>query len=128
MAENGTDMPTSSDPVDPASLERIIPDELCAGEATGQETLDLHLARYQFARSNLIPGKLLDMACGVGYGTAILSHDPRITQAVGVDLSSAAIEYATRRYGGERISFLCSDALKFRGSEPFDNIVSLETI
>lgn len=121
-------MSASKDSVDPVSLERIIPDELRAGEATGQETLDLHLARYQFAKSNLIPGKLLDMACGVGYGTAILSHDPLITGAVGVDLSSAAIQYATGRYGGERVSFLCADAMKFRSSEPFDNIVSLETI
>jgi 2-polyprenyl-3-methyl-5-hydroxy-6-metoxy-1,4-benzoquinol methylase len=128
MAEIGTDMSASKDSVDPVSLERIIPDELRAGEATGQETLDLHVARYQFAKSNLIPGKLLDMACGVGYGTAILSHDPQITQAVGVDLSSAAIQYATGRYSGERVSFLCADALKFRSSEQFDNIVSLETI
>ncbi len=53
-----------SDPdsrLDSTSLERIVPDELRAGEATGEETLRLHMERYQFAQQHLIRGSLLDM-------------------------------------------------------------------
>jgi SAM-dependent methyltransferase len=116
------------DRLDPGSLERILPDELASDEATGSETLRLHLERYEFARQNLVPGTLLDLACGVGYGTSLLAEDPRITRAVGVDISGAAVEYATRRYGSERVSYLCSAALAFLPGGQFDNIVSLETI
>jgi hypothetical protein len=36
---------------------------------TGSETLELHLARYEFAALHAKRGRLLDMACGAGYGT-----------------------------------------------------------
>ena len=116
------------DRLDPGSLERILPDELSADEATGSETLRLHLERYEFARQNLVPGTLLDLACGVGYGTSLLAEDPRVTSAVGVDISGAAVEYATRRYGCERVSYFCSAALEFIPHGRFANVVSLETI
>jgi hypothetical protein len=57
--------------IDATSLERIVPDDLHADETTGGETLRLHWERYQFAKEHLVPGSVLDMACGVGYGTAI---------------------------------------------------------
>ena len=121
-------MTPPDDRLNAASLERILPDELSANEATGSETLRLHLERYQFAKENLVAGTLLDLACGVGYGTALLSEDPRITHAVGVDISAAAVEYANRRYSREGVSYICSEALKYLPAEQFDNIVSLETI
>ena len=55
--------------LDAESLERIVPDELRAGERTGEETLRLSLERYEFAARVLRPGRVLDLACGVGYGT-----------------------------------------------------------
>lgn len=121
-------MTPREDRLNATSLERILPDELSANEATGSETLRLHLERYQFAKQNLVPGTLLDLACGVGYGTALMSEDPRITRAVGVDISAAAVEYATQRYSRERVSYVCSEALEFLPGEQFNNVVSLETI
>ena len=121
-------MTPREDRLNATSLERILPDELSANEATGSETLRLHLERYQFAQQNLVPGTLLDLACGVGYGTALLSEDPRITRAVGVDISAAAVEYAIETYHTERVSYVCSEALTFRPGGQFDNVVSLETI
>ncbi len=121
-------MTPHKDSLNATSLERILPDELSVNEATGSETLRLHLERYQFAKQNLVPGTLLDLACGVGYGTALLYDDPQITSAVGVDISAAAVEYANRRYSREGVSYVCSEALKYLPSEQFDNIVSLETI
>jgi 2-polyprenyl-3-methyl-5-hydroxy-6-metoxy-1,4-benzoquinol methylase len=114
--------------LDPVSLERIIPDQLITDEATGSETLRLHVERYKFASENLVPGGVLDIACGVGYGTAILADNCAVTRAVGVDVSSAAVEYACRQYASDRVSFLCSGATEFHSAMQFENIVSLETI
>ena len=119
--------------LDCSSLERIIPDQLADGGATGVATLDLHVQRYEFAARNLISGTLLDMACGVGYGTSYLvSACPQIRRAIGVDLDKDTIRYASDRYTDERIQWVSADATTFRpdGSahSGFDNIVSLETI
>lgn len=111
-----------------SSLERIIPEQLRINEATGLETLKLHVARYEFARSMLVPGSVLDLACGAGYGTAILAAPQHITRVVGVDISEDAIAYAIQHYTGERLSFLCSSATAFKPSDGFDNVVSLETL
>jgi SAM-dependent methyltransferase len=111
------------------SLERIIPDEIRTEGATASETLKLHLERYQFAAGHLVPGTLLDMACGVGYGTALLvSAIPQISEAVGVDVSPAAVDYACRQYARGRVRFECADAMTYSPGVRFDNIVSLETV
>jgi SAM-dependent methyltransferase len=113
---------------DSTSMERIIPDELSPSETTGVETLQLHLDRYRFAKENLLPGTALDLACGVGYGTAVLASSAHTTKAIGVDISPEAIAYAGNRYASERATFLCSPALEFKPEDTFNNIVSLETI
>jgi SAM-dependent methyltransferase len=118
----------TDDHVNPASLERIVPDEITANETTGAETLRLHMERYKFAKRKLVRGSVLDLACGVGYGTALLGEHSEITDALGVDISPSSVQYAAQRYSNERVSFCCSDALQFRPGRVFDNIVSLETI
>ena len=55
-----------------SGLERLVPEYVQTGEVTGSETLKLHLARYKFAASYVRPGRLLDIACGSGYGTKML--------------------------------------------------------
>ena len=98
-------MAKTNDHVDITSLERIVPDELHPDQATGSGTLRLHTDRYQFAKHHLVQGSVLDLACGVGYGTALLSEGPRVTRALGVDISTAAVNYAVQRYGGERVLY-----------------------
>jgi SAM-dependent methyltransferase len=109
------------------SLERLIPDQLAALGATGRATLELHLARYEFAARHLRPGRALDLACGVGYGTRLLA-DRAGVRVVGVDVSPEAIAYARSRYGGAGVEFRVADAMRFEDAEGFDSIVSLETI
>lgn len=46
----------SSSELDYASLERIVPGQLDDRDVTGRATLDLHMARYRFAASHLVPG------------------------------------------------------------------------
>jgi len=115
--------------LNPDSLERLVPDDVKAGDTTGEETLRLHLDRYEFAARHLRAGRLLDMACGVGYGTRTLCDRAAVpVDALGVDISQAAIDYAQGHYAQEGTRYLCSDAMKFRDDEGFDNIVSIETI
>lgn len=56
-----------------------------------------HVARYEFSARALPPGsRVVDYACGVGYGTRILAdagHD-----AIGFDCDSEALEYARAHY------------------------------
>jgi cyclopropane fatty-acyl-phospholipid synthase-like methyltransferase len=114
----------------PISLERIVPDELeLQTGATGSETLQLHLDRYRFAARHAPPGRLLDIACGVGYGSYLVAGQcPEVKEIIGVDLSTKAIDYASRRYGSERVRFIQHDAMTFADPAGFDTIISLETL
>jgi len=115
--------------LDPDSLERLVPDALDPQDPAARETLALHLARYAFAARVAKPGRLLDLACGVGYGTHhLLESNAALGPAVGVDVSPDAVAYANAHYAGPRVRFLASDALRFEDADGFDTIVSLETI
>ena len=92
------------------SDERLVPEE--AVEASLQE----HVARYRFALDR-IRGSVLDVACGTGYGTAMLG-------AVGVDLSLDALRYA-RRYPAR---YVAAHAARLPFGRVFDAVVSFETI
>lgn len=111
------------------SLERLIPDELDVSDATGVETLDLHLARYRFAQRFVTGGRVLDCACGVGYGSALLADAERTpAQILGVDIDPAAVGYAQRRYSSAILDFQAGDGCKLTDRDGFDLIVSLETV
>lgn len=114
--------------MDESTLERIVPDKAIEQGATGAETLKLHLERYEFAASHLRPGSVLDIACGVGYGTDLLSQGSGIVRALGVDLDPEAVQYARSRYGSPRTEFVCADAMTFAPDQVMDSIVSLETM
>ena len=111
------------------SLERLIPDQLEPEEVTGQLTFQLHMERYQFAAKQLQPSRILDIACGVGYGSQILYEQNEHTQEViGVDCCESTIAYAREHYGKQGIHFQVANAMCFEDAEGFDAIVSLETI
>jgi SAM-dependent methyltransferase len=115
--------------LDADSLERLVPDQLAPRDLTGGEALRISLERYEFAARHARAGRLLDIACGVGYGTRLLAdRGAGRIEALGVDLSPEAIDYARARYGGERTRFLAADARTFDDPSRFDTIVSIETI
>ncbi|MBJ19279.1 MAG: class I SAM-dependent methyltransferase [bacterium] len=113
------------------SLERIVPDRVDDADQAGSESLLLHQERYRFAAEHARSGRLLDLACGVGYGTRLLA-DARddIEGFLGVDVARTAVEYAQRVYSDERVRYVQADAMSFGedGASSFDTIVSLETI
>lgn len=116
---------------EPDTLERIVPDQVPEDDAAGRESLALHYERYAFAARHARGPRLLDLACGVGYGTRALAEARAdLTSLTGVDLSEGAVEYATAHYADDRVRFVRANAMTFAPSEgsDFDTIVSLETI
>lgn len=87
----------------------------------------VHLKRYAFALPFCLERRVLDAACGVGYGTARLAA--RAASVVGVDVSAEAIAYARGHYGAPNLSFETMDvgALAFDDAT-FDVVCSFETI
>lgn len=101
------------------------------GERQVAETVDGirrdHTARYEWAAKR-IPEKsnIIDVACGVGYGTNILAKAGHA--AVGIDISGEAIAYARKHYGHIRNRFQHGDASNLENIGEFDVGVSFETI
>lgn len=90
----------------------------------------IHTARYALAR-NLCQGKkVLDIACGEGYGARLLL-EWGAAEVVGVDISEDAIASARKNFSKHGIRYLCGDAQNIGQlitDEKFDLIVSFETI
>lgn len=101
--------------------ERIVPDETEPGVVV------LHAVRYEFALAYCEGADVLDAACGVGYGSAILARSAR--RVLGVDASADAIDYARRRYGRSNVEFAAMDvqALDLPDAS-FDVVCSFETL
>jgi 2-polyprenyl-3-methyl-5-hydroxy-6-metoxy-1,4-benzoquinol methylase len=73
-----------------------------------------HLKKYEFARGR-IHGTVVDVACGVGYGTHHLA--PQATSAIGVELAGEAIDVARTRYRRDNVWFIQANAEAL----PFEN-------
>ncbi len=111
-----------------STIERLVFDQVAPDDVTGQATLELHLQRYKFAAKHIKPGRLLDIACGVGYGTHLMAKKvDDMVESIGVDLSQEAIEYARQHYASRRVQFQQHDAMTFT-DKGFDSIVSIETL
>jgi SAM-dependent methyltransferase len=101
--------------------ERIIPDETPAG------VVALHLKRYEFALPWCEGLEVLDVGCGVGYGTAALAG--AAMRVVGGDIDEESIAYARQRYGSPGVEFVKLDAVALPfGDSSFDTVCSFETI
>jgi len=86
-----------------------------------------HYHRYVFARGLVTGRKVLDAACGEGYGSALLATEA--SSVTGVDLSAEAVGHAQSRYAGGNLEFITADCvdLPFDDDE-FDTVVSFETL
>lgn len=88
-----------------------------------------HQGRYFFAADTLQnPLRILDAACGVGYGTHILAHHFPNASLTGLDLSKHAIDYANAFYKTDNVSFIHQDIFSYSTDTLFDAIVSFETV
>lgn len=114
-----------------SSLERIYPANNSSDEHIGGfDTLRLHKERYHFAGKHLVSGAIADVACGAGYGSYILAteYGDKIKNITAIDNSTEAIRFAINNYTHPLISFVQTDAVAYQSEEPFQTIISLETI
>jgi ubiquinone/menaquinone biosynthesis C-methylase UbiE len=86
-----------------------------------------HLHRYAFAKNLVANKKVLDAACGEGYGSDLLAKYAK--QVTGLDIDKTSIAHANDRYKKDNLNFIqgsCSQ-LSF-DDNTFDCVVSFETL
>ena len=88
-----------------------------------------HWHRYHFAARWVEGREVLDVACGEGYGTALLATRGA-TRVTGVDLSPQAVGHARSTYGSvPRTEFVEASCTKMPFADAsFDLVVSFETL
>lgn len=111
-----------TEPALPFTGERFTPE--CVREIAYE-----HWHRYAFVRPLAAGRRVLDAACGEGYGSALLARAGG--QVLGVDIGADAVAHARSRYAGQPgLRFEQGDATALDGlpDASFDLIVSFETL
>ncbi|MGI9183463.1 MAG: methyltransferase domain-containing protein [Solirubrobacteraceae bacterium] len=85
-----------------------------------------HLAVYEWIGARIIGSRVLDMACGEGYGSEVLSRGA--ARVVGVDANPEAHEHARLRYRRQNLAFERGMVETFGAPGSFDAVVLLQTI
>jgi 2-polyprenyl-3-methyl-5-hydroxy-6-metoxy-1,4-benzoquinol methylase len=119
-----------------AYVQRDQPPGVPPLELTGERTLPdvpaenywyrRHLAVYEWIGAR-VPGlRVLDMACGEGYGSEVLSRSA--ASVVGVDANPEAFEHARLRYRRQNLTFERGMVELFGSPGSYDAVVFLQTI
>lgn len=100
--------------------ERYLP------EFDGDWTLE-HLHRYLLACELAVGKTVLDIACGDGYGAAMLAR--HAAQVTGVDIDTPTVERARGKYVADNLRFLQGSATDIPlDDDSVDLVISFETI
>ena len=85
-----------------------------------------HLAVYEWIGARVLGARVLDMACGEGYGAAVLARGA--ASVLGVDANPEAFDHARLRYRQDNLRF--ERGLVQTHGEPgaYDAVVFLQTI
>jgi 2-polyprenyl-3-methyl-5-hydroxy-6-metoxy-1,4-benzoquinol methylase len=86
-----------------------------------------HLAVYEWISEQVVDRRVLDMACGEGYGTATLAA-AGARSVVGVDANPEAHQHARVRYQASNLSFDRGLVETWGEAGAFDAITFLQTI
>ncbi len=87
----------------------------------------LHVSRYCLASQFAERNKVLDIGCGEGFGSSLLSRGAE--SVVGCDVSAKAINYSNLKYGDGKAEFLVCDGTKLPFEDAsFDVVVAFEVI
>src|SRR5215217_7619269 len=115
-------------------LQRDQPAGVPALELTGERTLpdvpeenywfQRHLVVYRWIAARADGRRVVDLACGEGYGSAVLGRTA--ASVVGVDANPEAFEHARRRYTHGPVRFERDMVETWRGD--VDCVVFLQTI
>jgi SAM-dependent methyltransferase len=115
------DVDSANEPALEFTGERFTPE--CAREIWYE-----HWHRYQFASALASGKRVLDAACGEGYGSALLAATAR--SVLGMDIADGAVRHARQRYGQfANLTFEQGDCTALAPVDvPYDLIVSFETL
>ncbi|MEM9660674.1 MAG: methyltransferase domain-containing protein [Planctomycetota bacterium] len=92
------------------------------------ERTELHLRRYLLAARYARGRRVLDAACGTGYGSALLI-DRGAQSVTGVDVDRRAVEYAKRYHARDGIEYSVCDVTQVPLADgAIDLITSFETV
>ncbi|WP_258344783.1 glycosyltransferase [Saccharopolyspora gregorii] len=103
--------------------------ERCVPWADDVQVIYEHYHRYALAARFVRGKRVLDLACGEGYGAALLAAEG--AEVVGLDVDPATVEHATRSYGSRDVSFRTgsiTDPDVLADEKPFDVVVCFEAI
>jgi SAM-dependent methyltransferase len=85
-----------------------------------------HLAVYRWVADRCAGKRVVDMACGEGYGSALLAGGA--AEVIGVDANPEAFDHARLRYEAPNLRFERALVEQFADGAPYDAIVFLQTI
>jgi SAM-dependent methyltransferase len=107
--------------------ERIVPEADNCEPLFARKMYQEHLARYLFASQFTAGRDVLDVGCGVGYGSHYLAeHGARRIHAL--DLSQDAIDHAREHFSHPVLEFARGNAEDFELNQKFDVAVCFELI
>lgn len=88
-----------------------------------------HLMRYAWAARRAEGKRILDAACGTGFGTVLLAH-ANAGHVVGLDLSEAAVSGCRGNWSVSNAEFVTGDVARIEdlAMEAFDIAVTFETL
>jgi 2-polyprenyl-3-methyl-5-hydroxy-6-metoxy-1,4-benzoquinol methylase len=99
-----------------------------ADDGCGEKSLVASIERYRFAASHAQGKTILDLGCGVGYGTCLLAKED-VSKVVGGDNDEESLAMAAGRYGGGKHVWVNLDALNLPfDDQTFDLIACFEVI
>jgi len=85
-----------------------------------------HLVVYRWIAERVAGMRVVDMACGEGYGTAELAR--AAARVTGVDANPEASEHAKAKYAGPKVEIVRDLIEVYAPPEPADAVVFLQTI
>jgi ubiquinone/menaquinone biosynthesis C-methylase UbiE len=92
------------------------------------DVLEEHLNRYRLAQKYVKDKRVLDAACGAGYGSKMLQA-ARASHVLGVDIDEASLSNVRKTYGHDQIDYAYGNVNKLElEDKSFDVVVSFETI
>ena len=103
--------------------------ERCVPWTDDLQVIYEHYHRYALAARFTAGARVLDLACGEGFGAALLAAGAR--DVVGVDIDPQTVEHACANYSGDKLQFRLGSMIDpelLAGADRFDVITCFEAL